>query len=160
MWSQKKGVIPSDFIEVYEEPEPLYYTESEAKKIITPFFHEYKKKKKMKSKLKGKKFQNINDLDYLDEFSNIKTRNNLIREILETERTYVNYMTLLIEFYVKPLRSKKIIDENTIKKIFSNVEQIHQINSVFFQALEKGMVNFPQQQSFGNSVKKIVREIS
>lgn len=92
----------------------------------------------------------------MDKFSQIKQRNNLIREILETERTYVNYMTIFVEIFMKPLKAKKIVDDTIIKKLFSNLEQIHQINTLFFKELEKGMVNFPQQQSFGNSVKTIV----
>lgn len=63
-----------------------------------------------------------------EDFRHSRQRNNLIREILESERTYVNYLTVFVEFFLKPLKTalttkdpkKIILDDNQIKKIFSN----------------------------------------
>ena len=58
--------------------------------------------------------------DYKSKFQDTMTRNNLILETLDTERAYCDYLNVFIEMYLKPMRDKKILDEVTIKKLFSN----------------------------------------
>lgn len=127
----EKGIVPSDYIflfeeeveeeEVEEEPEvvvfkPLLYSKQQALPIIKKALKAYNKKRKLKV--------------YMDseDFRHSRQRNNLIREILESERTYVNYITVFQDYFLKPLKTalatkdtkKIILDDNQIKKIFSN----------------------------------------
>jgi hypothetical protein len=82
----------------------------------------------------------------LEEFKQTKKRNNIIKEILDTEIIFVNNIKQLIELILTPLKiNTKIIgiEEKDLKEIFSNIEQIYKINSEFLTNLQKEYLNFP-----------------
>ena len=62
-----------------------------------------------------------------------------IREVLQTEKTYLKSLELLIEHYVKPL--KVILDQPTHNILFGHVEMIHNLNSELLQELEIDLNN-------------------
>lgn len=68
-----------------------------------------------------------------------RMRNRLIAELLKTEQTYVSSLEELVKGYLEPFRSGsvKIPKEVDIKAIFSNVEQILNLNSELLKELVK-----------------------
>ncbi|XP_044531228.1 FYVE, RhoGEF and PH domain-containing protein 2 [Gracilinanus agilis] len=62
--------------------------------------------------------------------------NKIVRELLETEQTYVSRLHLLDQVFfeelLKEARSSKAFSEDIVKLIFSNISSIHQFHSQFF----------------------------
>eukprot|EP00029_Vermamoeba_vermiformis_P010898 TRINITY_DN5853_c0_g1_i1.p1 TRINITY_DN5853_c0_g1~~TRINITY_DN5853_c0_g1_i1.p1 ORF type:complete len:741 (-),score=186.63 TRINITY_DN5853_c0_g1_i1:99-2321(-) len=69
-------------------------------------------------------------------------RNEARREILTTEKSYVNSLNTLISSYLFPLRESRILNEAEIDVIFSHVESIKNFNQEFLEALENRMKNW------------------
>lgn len=101
---------------------------NDAMKLIQSKLRSYSKLKKLRTYMKS------------SEFKQSSRRNKLIAETIETERSYVECLKLLVELFYKPLKAmaakkEKGIDEKLIKSIFSNIEQIYQINSMFLNEM-------------------------
>lgn len=45
----------------------------------------------------------------------MEKRDNVIEEIITTEKNYVNKLQLVLDFVIKPLQADKILDEEDIK---------------------------------------------
>eukprot|EP00727_Mastigamoeba_balamuthi_P000905 m51a1_g10811 putative pleckstrin domain-containing protein (629) ;mRNA; r:23957-28159 len=86
----------------------------------------------------------------------IKTkRDQVAREILTSERTYVEMIQLLIEAFLLPLKSaantsEPIINIDRINSIFANVPDVLQINTVLLEGLESRMTNWGPSQLIGD----------
>eukprot|EP01119_Soliformovum_irregulare_P010103 TRINITY_DN246_c0_g3_i1.p1 TRINITY_DN246_c0_g3~~TRINITY_DN246_c0_g3_i1.p1 ORF type:complete len:1281 (+),score=503.97 TRINITY_DN246_c0_g3_i1:73-3915(+) len=63
-------------------------------------------------------------------------RGSVIREIVVSERDYVNDLTLIVEIFIQPLRLRKIISDREISEIFSNLETIVKMNVEVLTLLE------------------------
>jgi hypothetical protein len=113
----------------------------------------------------------LNEYSNRKEFRGLKQRANLLNELLETERTYVENLNIFATYFLNPLKKsskekKKILTEIQIKDIFSNckketknnqkVEQILQINTMFLIEVEKTMKRFPQENKMGKVCKDLV----
>lgn len=62
-----------------------------------------------------------------------------IREVLETERTYLNSLNKLINLYIVPL--KAILDPPTHNVLFGHVEMIYNLNSELLTELQTDLNN-------------------
>jgi len=58
-------------------------------------------------------------------------------ELIDTEIAYVNDLRVLVTFYMKPLRRKKLLSEEQIISLFSNVELLLHVNEELLQNLEE-----------------------
>jgi hypothetical protein len=113
------------------------------KKIIETEKEE-KSKKIIKEQIKKQIIRNrIKNYMNKEEYKESKQRIKLIKELLETERTFVKFLKELIEEYYIPLRKKNILDDKEINTIFSNIEEISNFNSKFFIEIENEFLNFP-----------------
>jgi hypothetical protein len=45
----------------------------------------------------------------------MEKRDNVIEEIITTEKNYVNKLQLVLDWVIKPLQTEKILDEDDIK---------------------------------------------
>jgi len=66
-------------------------------------------------------------------------REELVKEILESERTYVQSLDLLVNMYLKPMYRlpENVVSKRHVRDIFSVVEVIHNYNSIFLSKLEE-----------------------
>lgn len=64
-------------------------------------------------------------------------RARIIRELLETEQRYVEFLTILVDHGIVPLRNEKILSDSEIRTVFSNVETILQFHRIFLEDLKK-----------------------
>lgn len=89
-------------------------------------------------------------------------RNKIIKEILQTERTYVKALTDLKNMYLLPLKKMLSDDEKfpitliDLERMFMNVEQLQMIHYVLLQELEKKVESWPKiylGETFFNSVR-------
>jgi len=79
-------------------------------------------------------------------------RDNLAREILETERTYVTCLSKLIELYYYPL-SKYLthaMTDNDRNKIFSGLLNIYKLHKTLIVALEERLSHWNDRQKIGD----------
>ena len=64
-------------------------------------------------------------------------------EVLLTERSYVTSLRALVSLYLQPLRAAHegapVLEEDTVKLIFGNVDQVLEVNELFLADLEEKM---------------------
>lgn len=64
-----------------------------------------------------------------------------IHEIVTSEKTYLQQLQILMDYFVKPLKERKIIDEASHTTLFGQIEMIHNLNGEFLRELESDMDN-------------------
>ncbi|XP_012879181.1 PREDICTED: rho guanine nucleotide exchange factor 38 [Dipodomys ordii] len=76
-------------------------------------------------------------------------RAKIIKELIQTERDYVNDLELCLQEVVQPLRNKQI-DRLDVDSLFSNIESVHQISAKLLSLLEEATTNVePAMQAIG-----------
>uniref|UniRef100_A0A452VCL2 Rho guanine nucleotide exchange factor 38 n=2 Tax=Ursus TaxID=9639 RepID=A0A452VCL2_URSMA len=63
-------------------------------------------------------------------------RSKIIKELIQTEKDYLNDLELCIREVVQPLRNKQI-DRLDVDSLFSNIESVHQISAKLLSLLEE-----------------------
>ena len=69
----------------------------------------------------------------------MENRKRIIEEIIETEKTYLNHLTLLSENYQAPLLKKKYLTTEESTSIFSNLTSLLDLHKIFLKDLEEGL---------------------
>ncbi|KAM7357274.1 rho guanine nucleotide exchange factor 4 [Cochliomyia hominivorax] len=64
-----------------------------------------------------------------------------VQEIITSEKTYLQHLETLMEYFVKPLKEQKIIDDSSHTTLFGQIEMIHNLNGEFLRELESDMDN-------------------
>lgn len=59
-------------------------------------------------------------------------RQQVIWELFITEESYIKDIKMIIDFFMKPISEKKILNEKTVNAIFSNLEKIFEVNEVMY----------------------------
>eukprot|EP01103_Thecamoeba_quadrilineata_P018868 TRINITY_DN7422_c0_g1_i1.p1 TRINITY_DN7422_c0_g1~~TRINITY_DN7422_c0_g1_i1.p1 ORF type:complete len:545 (-),score=73.96 TRINITY_DN7422_c0_g1_i1:77-1711(-) len=82
-------------------------------------------------------------------------RNEIVKEILETEKLYVKNLKILIGLYVQPLKAtirtpEAIVTEEDMKRLFSNIETILNVNTEFLICLENRINDWNDNQLLGD----------
>eukprot|EP01091_Cochliopodium_minus_P011810 TRINITY_DN3443_c1_g1_i1.p1 TRINITY_DN3443_c1_g1~~TRINITY_DN3443_c1_g1_i1.p1 ORF type:complete len:585 (-),score=153.56 TRINITY_DN3443_c1_g1_i1:46-1800(-) len=69
--------------------------------------------------------------------SNLKTpsRQQLVKELLETEKVHMDGVSTFIEQYIKSIKQQNVLDTTTLQKIVVNIELIHSWNVQFYNSL-------------------------
>ena len=72
-------------------------------------------------------------------------RSRVAAEIVSTEKSYVDSLSVLIELYIKPLNDNpKLLGPEDAAKIFTNIELIYDLNLEFSQQLESSLGDLQQ----------------
>lgn len=81
-------------------------------------------------------------------------RSKVAKEILSTERSYVESMSALVDVYIRKLSSlskkEEILSKEEISIIFGNIELIVELNIRFLASLEQVMENFDDNSCLGD----------
>lgn len=76
-------------------------------------------------------------------------RSLVVRELVQTERTYCRDLVVLIDHWMKPLKGLTLLSAEDTSTIFSNVEQLHNLNEQLLASLD-GLEELPiEQQDVG-----------
>ncbi|XP_066088560.1 rho guanine nucleotide exchange factor 38 [Saccopteryx bilineata] len=76
-------------------------------------------------------------------------RSKIIKELIQTEKDYINDLELCIKEVVQPLRNKQI-DRLDVDSLFSNIESVHQISAKLLSLLEEATTDVePAMQVIG-----------
>nr|XP_008535087.1 PREDICTED: rho guanine nucleotide exchange factor 38 isoform X3 [Equus przewalskii] len=82
-------------------------------------------------------------------------RSKIIKELIQTERDYLNDLELCVREVVQPLRSKQI-DRLDVDSLFSNIESVHQISAKLLSLLEEATADVePAMQVIGEAFLQI-----
>ncbi|KAI8041586.1 guanine nucleotide exchange factor DBS [Drosophila gunungcola] len=68
-------------------------------------------------------------------------RRQAIQEIISSEKSYLDQLELLMNFFVRPLKEQAIIDCSNHTLLFGQIEMIHNLNGEFLRELEANMEN-------------------
>jgi hypothetical protein len=89
-------------------------------------------------------------------------RLNVFKEVLSTEREYVNSLQLVIDIYLKPIRDNKAVVPNMppgtslltseeIQSMFANIEEVWQVSNTLvtaFEEVNRNIIREPQSEHF------------
>ncbi|XP_017091147.1 FYVE, RhoGEF and PH domain-containing protein 3 [Drosophila bipectinata] len=67
-----------------------------------------------------------------------------IQEIISSEKSYLEQLELLVNFFVRPLKEQAIIDSSNHTLLFGQIEMIYNLNGEFLKELEANMENVAQ----------------
>ncbi|XP_032188951.1 rho guanine nucleotide exchange factor 38 [Mustela erminea] len=82
-------------------------------------------------------------------------RSKIIKELIQTEKDYLNDLELCIREVVQPLRNKQI-DRLDVDSLFSNIESVHQISAKLLSLLEEATTDVePAMQVIGEVFLRI-----
>ncbi|XP_063397965.1 rho guanine nucleotide exchange factor 39-like [Mytilus trossulus] len=81
--------------------------------------------------------QNKEQIDTVTEEKREKRRKKVIRELFETEKTYLNHLELVNKYFDFPLRFNCLIPDSIHNKIFGNIEQICEVNKTLQEYMEQ-----------------------
>ena len=88
-------------------------------------------------------------------------RENVAKEILSTEDTYVTGLRIIQEVYLKGFKEamllpNPIITKEIVSKIFQGIEVIININTTFFDSLQARMQNYDKMTKLGDIFSEMV----
>ncbi|XP_076450012.1 rho guanine nucleotide exchange factor 39-like [Babylonia areolata] len=69
-----------------------------------------------------------------------RRRRKIIKELFETEKAYLNHLELIHKYFYFPLRFNCILPEEVHGQLFSNVEQIRDVNRTLLELMEQSTV--------------------
>ena len=95
-----------------------------------------------------------------------KNRQEVISEIMYTERDFVKDLEYLRDFWIKPLRMPEISPipehrrEKFIRTVFSNCQEVHSVNARMASALTRRQQQCPVVRNIGDVFLEYVRQFS
>ncbi|XP_070199938.1 rho guanine nucleotide exchange factor 39-like [Littorina saxatilis] len=69
-----------------------------------------------------------------------RRRRKIVKELFETEKAYLNHLDLIQKFFYFPLRFNCILPDDVHAQLFSNVEQIRDVNRTLLELMEQSTV--------------------
>ena len=81
-----------------------------------------------------------------------------MKELFETEKTYVKILDAMVNIFLRPLTTAGIIDTLQIRAIFSNVETIWLLNSTLLDDITERLNNWHMDQKIGDIFLQIVKK--
>jgi CRP-like cAMP-binding protein len=92
---------------------------------------------------------------------NPERRFRVAAELLQTERTYVESLSVLVELYMLPLQqaSPAILSAADVSKIFDSVKKVRDCNVRFLRALEQRVEPWSEANSVGDVVLGLLGEL-
>jgi hypothetical protein len=79
-----------------------------------------------------------------------RKKQQVIWEIIFTEKAYVGDIRLIIDVFLKPITEKKLLPPKNINLIFSNIEDIYEVNKEFLGILEHSREENPVIGNIGD----------
>lgn len=87
-------------------------------------------------------------------------RGNVIKELIATERDYVNDLDVIVKVFIEPLREQALMNEKEILGVFLNVELLVAVNRELLAQLESAIALCPDEPHkclVGKPLKQMVR---
>ncbi|EFC44775.1 rhoGEF domain-containing protein [Naegleria gruberi] len=138
------GNASSSNSKLYSPTGPMKHSKTEAFALITKFITQSAKRKKLR------------DWMSIKENRSFRKRNELVRELLQTEESYVQSLRLFVNSYAKPAKANtQLLSEKKSKIIFSNIEQILGINETVLASLQAAIMKWPSKNELGETFNRM-----
>lgn len=97
----------------------------------------------------------------LDTNTAAETRTSIVREIMDTEASYVKGLAFIIDYFVLPLRllsetEEPVLSKEEIDELFGNVEEIREKNATLLRRLEERMTAWNVDSTIGDVFVQLV----
>jgi len=90
------------------------------------------------------------------DFKKSRKRNELIKELVSTEESYVQSLRLLMNNYFKVVKQNTaLLSEKKAKVMFSNMEQILSINETVLTELQTALGKWPSKNELGETFSRM-----
>jgi len=91
----------------------------------------------------------LNSIDELE-----RMRQEVIYELIKTEQSYVRDLNVIVNEFLVPMQNKRILNDNDIKMIFLNIEEILVCNITLLSGLESAQNNNNYVETVGYLFKE------
>jgi hypothetical protein len=100
--------------------------------------------------------------DETEEQRDLRLRDSVFNEILQTETDYIRDLGVLVGLYLRPLKNEYLgmVGEYDLKSMFKNVETILEVNSRLLAKLEEQEALPPKEQKIGAVFVSMLEEFS
>lgn len=68
-------------------------------------------------------------------------KENVYKEILETEGTYLKQLEIIMTFFMTPLKMRRILKEEEFESVFGGIETIYEVNGALLDELKTDLSN-------------------
>lgn len=95
------------------------------------------------AKSKKRIFSALDEIDVDDEYNQRREgrKNLILQEILDSEVTYLKQLEVLANYFVEPIKSKRLISNLDLDVIFGNINTIYEVNGALLKELKKDLTN-------------------
>ncbi|KAK9885963.1 hypothetical protein WA026_013839 [Henosepilachna vigintioctopunctata] len=94
------------------------------------------------TRTKKKVFDVLNEIEENHELEGSqRKRENAIFEIIVSEKSYVNQLSVIINFFMKPIKQRKLLNNNDYETLFGNIQTIYTVNNTLLKELYRGSTN-------------------
>ncbi|KAL6065859.1 RhoGEF domain containing protein [Balamuthia mandrillaris] len=114
-----------------------------------------KEKREKKKKKKAEELKKTLENDKKLERAGMK-KVEAAKELYETEVTYVRSMMILINGFKKPLEAEKIVSEQEVTSLFSNVETLLGFHKEFLKKIKERVAEFTVETSLGDLILELI----
>ena len=96
-------------------------------------------------------FEDVNESEVISEEDKKREdyRENIVKEIIQTETSYVESLNNCITFYMEKMKSGKIIPEKDVTTLFLYFDQVHTVNKSFLHELEVSKIETCLRNAIG-----------
>jgi len=84
----------------------------------------------------------------------------IAQEMLETERNYVDHLTMLTSIFYKPMKLQGVLNEQEMDAIFMNVQDILRMHRRILEQLEYKLKRWGHQQTLGDIFTNAISDFS
>jgi len=85
-----------------------------------------------------------------------KKRTMIVQELVATEKSYVNSLDIMIKKFQIPMSCHPLVKPEVIKAIFSNIQVIHNYNSLLLDSLSNRLISWGPAQLIGDVMIKSI----
>jgi hypothetical protein len=92
----------------------------------------------------------------------VRHRNKLLREIVESEATYLQAAETALQFFLPPMQAASqqggLVQANDVQAVFGSLDLIYALNSEILAKMRDRLKSWPQNQYFGDIFIEYVRK--
>jgi len=87
----------------------------------------------------------------------VEKKSKILKEMIETEKSYVKDLEVVVQIYLQPLRKAQVVSAEELRKIFFNIEDVKTVNKEILVELEEIESNLTIQAITDIFLKKAER---
>ncbi|KAL3275149.1 hypothetical protein HHI36_019918 [Cryptolaemus montrouzieri] len=127
-------------------PKALISSEMETPKANVEFSRELKQvlheRNMLTTKTKKKVFEVLDEIEVTHKTEGVKRKKeNAVFEVIVTEKNYVQQLCIIKNYFMRPAKEKKLLNNVDFEILFGNIPTIYMVNEALLKELYKGSLN-------------------